>query len=133
MTDSALVAAVNRLATAVEQNTLALLDTRAPSLEPLVADAGLPMGDEEPPLPTAPPYVAVPGQFPPISGPVVNAPPQPQAQVVSPIPPQPAGLCPEHRVPWSKFVEAGVSKRTGRAFGAFWACPATGCNQKPPR
>lgn len=133
MSDTDLVKALERLAIAVEQNTLALLDTRAPSLEPLVADAGLPMGNEEPPLPTAPPYVEVPGQFPPIQGPVVSVAPPPQAQVVSPIPPMPPGVCPEHHVAWTKFVQGGVSARTGRTFSSFWACPEKYCKQRPPR
>ncbi len=141
-TNDALAAQVARLALAVEQLTLAYIDAHAPKDEP--TDDGLPMGTEEPPLPTPPPgvpttqptapaYTAVPGQFPPISGPVIDAAPRPQAQVVSPIPPQPQGLCPQHGQPWSRLVPAGIQKNTGRSYGAFWSCPVQGCRQKPPR
>ena len=41
----------------------------------------------------------------------------------------PAG-CPVHRVPW-KTVPAGVSKKTGRKYDAFLACPERGCDQRP--
>jgi hypothetical protein len=37
--------------------------------------------------------------------------------------------CPEHG--GSKVVPAGVSKRTGRPYSAFVACPAPGCDRKP--
>jgi hypothetical protein len=40
--------------------------------------------------------------------------------------------CPVHHVPW-KTVPAGVSKKTGKAYEAFQACPEMGCNQKPAR
>lgn len=42
----------------------------------------------------------------------------------------PLGRCPDHDVPW-KVVPAGVSKKTGKAYNAFHACPERGCNQKP--
>ncbi len=137
--NDAMVAAVNRLAQAIEQMALAYMDAHEPKPEP-VLDDGLPMGNEEPPLPTPPPgvptapaYTAVPGQFPPISGPVIDAAPRLAAQVVSPIPPQPQGLCPQHGQPWSRLVPAGIQKNTGRSYGAFWSCPVQGCRQKPPR
>lgn len=38
--------------------------------------------------------------------------------------------CPVHRVPW-KVVPAGVSKKTGRPYDAFKACPEKGCDQRP--
>lgn len=38
--------------------------------------------------------------------------------------------CPVHNVPF-KLVPAGVSKKTGRPYGAFYACPERGCQQKP--
>jgi hypothetical protein len=38
--------------------------------------------------------------------------------------------CPVHQVPW-KVVPAGVSRRTGRPYEAFRACPQTGCEEKP--
>jgi len=42
-----------------------------------------------------------------------------------------AGVCPVHRIPW-RTVPAGVSKRTGREYAAFIACPEAGCDQRPP-
>lgn len=42
-----------------------------------------------------------------------------------------AGSCPVHRVAW-KQVPAGVSKRTGRSYAAFAACPEPGCDERPP-
>jgi hypothetical protein len=41
------------------------------------------------------------------------------------------GSCPVHRALW-KVVPAGVSKRTGRPYAAFVACPEPGCDEKPP-
>ena len=41
-------------------------------------------------------------------------------------------LCPVHHVAF-KTVPAGTSKRTGKPYEAFLACPATGCNEKPRR
>ena len=43
----------------------------------------------------------------------------------------PAGVCPVHRVAW-KQVPAGISKRTGRSYAAFIACPEPGCDERPP-
>lgn len=40
-------------------------------------------------------------------------------------------VCPVHGD--SKVVPAGVSKRTKRRYPAFLACPAPGCDEKPPR
>lgn len=40
--------------------------------------------------------------------------------------------CPIHHAPW-KVVPAGVSKKTGRAYEAFKACPVAGCDQRPAR
>ena len=39
--------------------------------------------------------------------------------------------CPVHRVPWRQ-VPAGISKRSGRAYQAFLACPEPGCDERPP-
>lgn len=39
-------------------------------------------------------------------------------------------LCPVHRVPW-KVVPAGISKKTGKEYSAFKACPERGCDQRP--
>ena len=38
--------------------------------------------------------------------------------------------CPVHRAPW-RTVPGGISKRSGRAYAAFLACPAPGCDQRP--
>ncbi len=38
--------------------------------------------------------------------------------------------CPVHRVAWHT-VPAGVSKKTGKPYGAFWGCPDKGCQQRP--
>lgn len=40
-------------------------------------------------------------------------------------------VCPVHGL--NKVVPAGVSKKTGKPYDAFIACPAQGCNEKPPR
>lgn len=45
-------------------------------------------------------------------------------------PDEPDGACPEHGTPW-RLVKAGVSKRTGKRYNAFWACSTQGCNIKP--
>lgn len=39
-------------------------------------------------------------------------------------------VCPTHGTPW-KTVPAGVSKRTGQAYGSFQACPVQDCKLKP--
>ena len=39
-------------------------------------------------------------------------------------------LCPTHHEPW-KLVPEGVSKKTGRPYNAFYACPVRGCDQRP--
>ena len=56
--------------------------------------------------------------------------PMPVFQPVAPSRNGGTALCPAHRVPW-RVVPAGVSKRTGRAYAEFKACPETGCDQKP--
>lgn len=83
------VAALNRIATAVEQIALTLLDKPGNGLAPL---------------------------------PPVAAPRAAQAA--------PSGVCPVHRQPW-KTVPGGVSKKTGRPYDAFLACPERGCDQRP--
>ena len=42
----------------------------------------------------------------------------------------PAWLCSIHED--AKIVPAGVSKRTGRKYNAFYACPVAGCDEKGP-
>lgn len=38
--------------------------------------------------------------------------------------------CRVHHVPW-KLVPAGVSKKTGKPYDEFLACPERGCDQRP--
>ncbi len=40
--------------------------------------------------------------------------------------------CPVHNVPF-KLVPAGVSKKTGKGYPAFYTCPTFGCLEKPPK
>lgn len=39
-------------------------------------------------------------------------------------------LCPVHQKQF-KWVEAGVSKKTGKPYQGFWSCPEFGCQMKP--
>ena len=39
-------------------------------------------------------------------------------------------ICPTHNVA-AKLVPGGVSKNTGKAYDAFWACPVKDCRVKP--
>ena len=39
--------------------------------------------------------------------------------------------CPDHDK-FLKLVPAGVSKRTGRPYDAFYVCPTTGCKNTAP-
>lgn len=106
MTDELLIAALNRLSTAIESVVLTALDNRGafpqtngdpyPASIPLLAEERIPL--------------------PPMHAPAV---------------PTSAG-CPIHNVSW-KLVPAGVSKRTGNSYDAFLACPTAGCTQRPPR
>ncbi|MGO9179266.1 MAG: hypothetical protein ACLQBX_04125 [Candidatus Limnocylindrales bacterium] len=91
-----------------------------------------------------------------ISGPLdaangAGAPARPEAfqDELIPLPPEPApvrpitaigqarqgaagtnGLCPVHGVAW-RVVPAGISKKSGRAYAEFRACPEPGCDQRP--
>ena len=38
--------------------------------------------------------------------------------------------CPVHNLPF-RLIPAGTSKKTGRSYTAFWACPERGCPEKP--
>ena len=40
------------------------------------------------------------------------------------------GVCPVHKTAW-KAVPAGVSKRTGKEYSAFYSCPDRECKNKP--
>lgn len=46
-------------------------------------------------------------------------------QVIPPQSPRANPTCPNHHA--SKFVPAGTSKRTGKAYAAFWGCTEMGC------
>jgi hypothetical protein len=84
-----LIRALNRLAQAIEQATLAKLDTTpgTPGLAPL------------PPVRLA------------------------ESTALGTV-------CPVHNAPW-KTVPAGVSKRTGKPYDSFMACPVDRCDQRP--
>lgn len=89
-----LASRLDRLAQALEQLTLAVLDKPAPEHRP----------EAEPPHPAA----------------VWEE----RRPVV------PAGKCPVHSEPW-RLVPAGVSKKTGKPYSEFWACPTVGCSSRP--
>ena len=52
--------------------------------------------------------------------------------VERPTPPKPSGVCPIHAETW-KLIPAGVSKKSGRRYNAFYVCPENGCDEKPSR
>ena len=54
--------------------------------------------------------------------------------VPRPDPPFPSWdpACPTHDLEW-KLVPAGTSRKSGKRYNAFWACPAQGCNEKPAK
>lgn len=43
----------------------------------------------------------------------------------------PLAQCPVHHQDW-KYIPAGTSKKSGRPYEAFYACPVNGCTQRPP-
>ena len=97
MTDTELLAkAIDRLAAAVEQAVLARLDAKPADPFPARLEP-VEIGDAE--------LAALP----------------PVRPVETSAPSQPAGLCPAHHTPW-KLVPAGISKKSGNAYTAFWAC-----------
>lgn len=54
-------------------------------------------------------------------------PPHPATVAASgPVP----ATCPEHHEPW-KFIAAGVSKKTGKPYDAFYVCKVDGCPHRP--
>lgn len=55
---------------------------------------------------------------------------QQQTQQVMEVEENPAWVCPLHDD--AKVVPAGISRRTGRKYNAFYACPVAGCDQKGP-
>ncbi len=40
------------------------------------------------------------------------------------------GSCPIHHAAW-RTVPGGISRKSGRAYGPFLACPAPGCQERP--
>jgi hypothetical protein len=40
-------------------------------------------------------------------------------------------ICPIHKLPM-RLIPAGISRKTGKPYSAFWACQERGCNYKPP-
>ena len=45
-------------------------------------------------------------------------------------PDAPRGFCTVHKQPFRE-IPAGVSKTSGKAYHAFWACPVRGCKERP--
>lgn len=97
----ALTKAIHRLATAIEQNTLAVLDQRIPAAVTI----------------TTPPQAPVLASLPPVRS-------------QAPTPAVVVDECPVHHQTW-KTVPAGVSSKTGQPYDAFRACPVRGCAQRP--
>jgi len=52
--------------------------------------------------------------------------------VARPDPEQPSSPCPVHGTGW-RMIKAGVSKKTGKPFNAFWVCQTEGCDERPGR
>ena len=102
-----------------------------PSYVPPFADELIPLPDAAIPLPDDASTRQVFAQ-------AVNTPPgfAEGAAIATPTPFRgaaqnaPTAICPVHRVPW-KTVPAGVSKKTGKPYAAFLACPERGCDQRP--
>jgi hypothetical protein len=97
----ALTKAIHRLATAIEQNTLAVMDQRIQPAVTITTPPAAPVLASLPPVRSEAPTTAV----------VVDG-------------------CPVHHQPW-KTVPAGVSSKTGQPYDAFRACPVRGCTQRP--
>jgi hypothetical protein len=77
----------------------------------------------EPPLPTPPPEFTVQTGVP-----TVTVPLPPVA-----VPFQftgPTASCPVHHLAW-RTVPAGISKKTGKPYGAFLVCPESSCEERP--
>ena len=98
-----LARAIDRLAQAIEQGTLEMMDRGVETTMLRVAD--------DPPLPEPPIE-----EFPAFQA-------QPAAKA-------PSGTCPTHHEPW-KYVPPGVSKSSGKPYEGFWACPERGCRERP--
>lgn len=58
------------------------------------------------------------------------SPPEPTFRTIPAAHPGSTTGCPVHRLAW-RTVPAGVSKRTGRPYQAFVACPEAGCDERP--
>ena len=119
--------ALERIATALERSAtareqMALERNFPPTVVWGPTGIGTGMSDE-PPLPTPPP------EYTPMTGTLPN-----QTVALPPVQPfqftGPSASCPVHRVPW-KTVPAGVSKKTGKPYGAFFVCSVQGCEERP--
>jgi hypothetical protein len=104
-TDDRIAAALERIATALEQSVLERIEEE---VAPLPAFSGAP--SELPPPPAAPP------------APDAYRPPIPATSYTA--------VCPVHGTPW-KLVPAGVSKRTGKPYDAFYTCSNRDCQLRP--
>jgi hypothetical protein len=121
----------------VEARTAAALERIATALEQMALDMVRP-GTFNPP-PPFPPDALLTGE-PPLPTPPADLPPTtptaPLSQTVALPPVQPfqftgpSASCPVHRVPW-KTVPAGTSKKTGKPYGAFLVCSVQGCEERP--
>lgn len=110
--DSTLVlaAAIDRLAQALEQLVLTRFDEQ-----------------NAPPLPSElPPPVEIAADSYPTTNTGTWTPPPGTTITAAPL-----AQCPVHHQDW-KYVPAGVSKKNGRPYDSFYACPVTGCTQRPP-
>lgn len=88
------------------------------------------IGPGESPLDGGPDISDWPVEVIPVPG---DAPRAPQSHAAAPIATS-VPSCPTHRVVMV-MKPAGVSKKTGNAYAAFWACPERDCKQtwNPPR
>ena len=124
--DGRTAAALERIATALEQMALDRGADRAPLFGFVNSDPNRPV-DQEPPLPTPPPDLVT------HSVPALESPNQ-STVALPPVQPfqftGPTASCPVHRVPW-KTVPAGTSRKTGKPYGAFLVCSVQGCEERP--
>lgn len=123
MSEEVLAAAIDRLAAAIEQAVLTMIDRPRAS----ETDPDLPPFDDQPPLPAPPPQYAPAYQQPQYAPPPAQQYQQPQgAEPQRP----PAYPCSQHGASW-KFVPAGISKSSGRPYTAFWGCSVRDCRERP--
>lgn len=114
--DDRATAALERIATALEQLVLERIPGPAPVQPPYVTNV--------PPPEAAMPTASIPGA--PV---VMGPPPRPQRPPDDPQHP-PTQPCASHGWTW-KWVPPGTSKKTGNPYSGFWACNVRGCDQRP--